>query len=56
VFRLDCAFENPAIARLSGLRWLSVYALENSGRRLKMNIRPAPDYSGVVGLTLNRER
>jgi hypothetical protein len=55
VFRLDCAFENPAIARLPGLRWLGLYKLENNNRRLKMNIRPAPDYAGVAGLTLERE-
>ena len=56
VFRLDCEFENPAIARLPGLRWLGIYKLENSSRRLKVNIKPAPDYPGVVGLTLNREQ
>ncbi|MDR2553669.1 MAG: hypothetical protein LBD31_10975 [Treponema sp.] len=56
VFRLDCVFDTPAIARLPGLRWVSVYTLENNNRRLKMNVKPAPDYSGVAGLTLNRER
>jgi hypothetical protein len=56
VFRLDCTFEDPAIARLSALRWMGMYTLENNKRRLKMNIKPAPDYPGVVALTLNREK
>ena len=56
VFRLDCEFRDPAIARLPGLRWLGMYKLESNNRRLRINIKPAPDYSGVVGLTLHRER
>jgi hypothetical protein len=56
VFRLDCTFEDPAITRLSVLRWIGMYQFENNKRRLKMNIKPAPDYSGVVALTLNKER
>ena len=56
VFRLDCAFENPAIARLPGLRWRGMYKLENNNRRLRMNIKPAPDYSGGVELILSREK
>jgi hypothetical protein len=55
VFRVDCEFENPAITRLPALRWLGVYKLENNKRRLKINVKPAPDYSGVVALTLNKE-
>ena len=56
VFSLDCGFENPAIPRLSVLRWVGMYKLESNRHRLKMNIKPAPDYSGVVGLTLDREQ
>ncbi|MDR2517108.1 MAG: hypothetical protein LBC88_06990 [Spirochaetaceae bacterium] len=56
VLHLDCGFENPAITRLPALRWAGEYALQNNNRRLRLNIKPAPDYPGVVPLTLNRER
>jgi hypothetical protein len=56
VFHLDCVFENPAIARLPVLRWISLYDLQNNNRRLRINIRPAPDHPGMAGLTLNKDR
>jgi len=54
-FRLDCAFRNPAIARLDSLHWISLYALQNDKRALRVNIRPAPDYSGMAALTLYKD-
>ncbi|MDR1788562.1 MAG: SUMF1/EgtB/PvdO family nonheme iron enzyme [Treponema sp.] len=56
VFHLDGEFEKPVIARLPGLRWTSRYTLQNSSRRLHINISPTPDYSGVTALTLNKGR
>jgi hypothetical protein len=57
VLRIEnCVFEAPAIARLPSLRWIGRYTLGNNNRRLSVNIKPAPDYSGVVGLVLNKER
>jgi len=54
VFNLDCDFYDAAIARLKTIKWVSMYALQNNNRRLRINIKPAPDYSGVVGITLNK--
>lgn len=54
VFELECEFANPAIARLARVKWVNVYALQADNRHLRININPAPGYSGVVGITLNK--
>lgn len=54
VFRLDCDFGNPSIPRLEAIRWTSIYAMQNSNRRLRINVKPAPNVSGVAGVTLNK--
>jgi TolB-like protein len=54
VFRLDCDFGNPSIPRLESIRWMSMYALQNNNRRLRINVKPAPNVSGVVGVTFNK--
>ncbi|MDR1786940.1 MAG: penicillin-binding protein activator LpoB [Treponema sp.] len=54
-FRLDCEFGSPAIARLGSVHWLSLYAFQSDQRALRVNVRPAPDYSGVVAVTFYKE-
>jgi TolB-like protein len=54
VFHLDCNFDNPSIPRLELIRWTSIYALQNSNRRLRINVKPAPNVSSMVGLTFNK--
>jgi TolB-like protein len=54
VFRLDCDFGKPSIPRLESIRWMSMYAMQNSNRRLRINVKPAPTALGVVGVTLNK--
>jgi hypothetical protein len=54
--RVDCEFRNPAIPRLRSVNWLSLYALQNNNHALRVIIRPAPDYPGVVAFTLYKDR
>ncbi|MDR1219846.1 MAG: CsgG/HfaB family protein [Treponema sp.] len=54
VFHLDCDFGSPSIPRLESIRWTSRYVLQNSNRRLRINVKPAPNVSGVAGVILNR--
>ncbi|MDR2537576.1 MAG: CsgG/HfaB family protein [Treponema sp.] len=54
VFHLDCDFGSPSIPRLDSIRWTSRYVLQNSSRRLRINVKPAPNVSGVAGVTLNK--
>jgi TolB-like protein len=54
VFHLDCGFGNPSIPRLESIRWTSRYVLQNGNRRLRINVKPAPNVSGVAGVTLNK--
>jgi TolB-like protein len=55
VFHLDCDFGGPPpIPRLESIRWMSRYALQNSNRRLRINVKPAPNVSGVAGVILNK--
>jgi hypothetical protein len=55
-FNLDADFYSGNIARLNSIKWISRYLFEGNKRRLNINIKPAPDYSGVVRLTLNKGR
>jgi TolB-like protein len=48
VFHLECEFQRPVIERLPGLRWVSMYVFQNRGRGLKINVKPSPEYAGVV--------
>ena len=54
VFHLDCDFGNPSIPRLESIRWTSRYVLQNSNRRLRINVKPASNVSGVAWVTLNK--
>ncbi|MDR1787030.1 MAG: CsgG/HfaB family protein [Treponema sp.] len=54
-FRLDCEFGNAAAARLGSVHWMSLYALQNNNRALRVNVRPAPGYAGVVAVTFYKE-
>ncbi|MDR1126589.1 MAG: CsgG/HfaB family protein [Treponema sp.] len=54
VFHLDCDFTGPSIPRLESIRWMSRYALQNNNRRLRINVKPAPNVSGVAGVILNK--
>jgi TolB-like protein len=54
VFHLDCDFGSPLIPRLESIRWTSRYALQNNNRRLRINVKPAPNVSGVAGVILNK--
>jgi TolB-like protein len=54
VFHLDCDFGNPSIPRLESIRWTGMYALQNSNRRLRINVKPASNVSSVVGVTFNK--
>jgi TolB-like protein len=55
VFHLDCDFGSPSIPRIESIRWTSMYALQNSNRRLRINVKPAPD-SGVAGVIFSKGR
>jgi hypothetical protein len=54
MFHLDCDFASPAIQRLASIHWTSMYALQNNRRRLRINVKPQPNASGVVAVTLNK--
>jgi hypothetical protein len=55
-FRLECEFINPAIPRLPGLRWASVYTLDNNNRRLVLLVNPAPGAKNSIRVTLAKGR
>jgi TolB-like protein len=54
VFHLGCDFGGPSIPRLESIQWTSRYVLQNSNRRLRINVKPALNASGVAGVTLNK--
>jgi TolB-like protein len=54
VFHLDCDFSNSPIPRLESIRWMSRYVLQNSNRRLRINVKPASNALGVAGVILNK--
>jgi hypothetical protein len=56
IFKLECDFSSAAIPRLKTIEWKSMFRFENNNRRLRVNIKPTPAYSGVVGITLNKGR
>jgi hypothetical protein len=56
IFKLEADFFDAVIPRLSAIKWTSVYARSPNGRQLKVNIKPAPAFTGVVPITLNKAR
>ncbi|GHV46938.1 hypothetical protein AGMMS49546_35880 [Spirochaetia bacterium] len=54
--RVECDFMNPVIARLSGIRWVSMYQLNDTRTRFTLLVPPYEGAKNNVGIALVQVR